>query len=514
MTALQQLQHNVEQSFRWSAPQPANWVPPTPGVDHDVVILGGGQTGVAIAYGLRRQGVNNTLVIDQAQPGEAGIWTNIARMNLLRTSKFLAGPEFGNPALSFRAWFETQFGAQAFDALQRIRREDWAAYLAWYQKTVKVEVQYETRLLRIEPVAHAATNGLLRLHLQQQGEPRTVVTRKLVLATGFGGAGENHIPALFHSLPKHLWAHTSEAIDFAALKGKRLAIVGAGPSAFDAAGVALEQGAGAVHLFSRRAAITHQPNSPKGETSPQPPDAVPAPPKAPPGRNYPGAFTHFHKLPDAVRWQYHFKGKGAPASTPEDSIQRATAFDNFHIHLNAPWNSASADASAVRVVIDGEAFAFDYVIAGTGFRVDLSARPELQGVAEHIALWGDRYTPPPGEEYPQAALFPYLGEGFEFLEKQPGATPWVRHIYGYNWAAALSSGKNLSDVPSMPELDRIIGGITRSLFLEDLPHHAERIAGPGPAKAASDPHAVYAQAIWPKRRAAATSTSHIVQGTV
>lgn len=496
MSRLQQLQDSVEQAFRWSAPQPASWVPPTPGVDHDVVIVGGGQTGVALAYGLRRQGINNTLVIDQAAHGDAGIWTNIARMNLLRTSKFLAGPEFGNPTLSFRSWFETQFGAQAFDELDRIRREDWAAYLAWYQQTVKVAVEYQTRLLRIEPL----DNGLLRLHLQQQGQPGTRVTRKLILATGFGGAGENNIPEVFRGLPRQLWAHTSETIDFAALKGKRLAIVGAGPSAFDAAGVALEQGAGAVHLFSRRSTIAHQPNSPKGEQSPQPPEPVPAPAKVPFGRNYPGAFEHFHKLPDAVRWRYHLNGKGAPASTPEDSIQRATAFDNFHIHLNAPWDSASVSGDQVSITLDGEALLFDYVIAGTGFRIDLSVRPELAGIIGQVALWGDRYVPPAGEEYPQAGIYPYLGDAFEFLEKHPGTAPHVQNIHCYNWAAALSSGKNLSDVPSMPELNRIISGITRSLFLQDLPHHEQRITGKDSGKKTVDPHAVYAEAIWPKRR--------------
>lgn len=499
MSKLEQLQENVKQSFRWSAPQPAAWVPARPGSDHDVVIIGGGQTGVAIAYGLRRQGVNNVLVIDKARQGDAGIWTNIARMNLLRTSKFLAGPEFGNPILSFRSWFETQFGAQAFDDLERIRREDWAAYLAWYQQTVKVNVQYETTLVRIEPLE----NGLLQLHLQQGGKPYSLVTRKVVLATGFVGAGEDNIPEVFRSLPKHLWAHTSEAIDFNVLKGKRLAIVGAGPSAFDAAGVALETGAAEVHLFSRRGFILHQPNTPKGATSPEAPNPVPAPAKEPFGRNYPGAFDHFHHLPDDIRWRYHFNIKTAPDSTPEDSIQRATAFENFHIHLNASWlnvNTNENDTAVIWADQNGEPLEFDYVIAGTGFRIDLSARPELSAVVQDIALWGDRYTPPAGEELASAAIFPYLGDAFQFLEKQPGTAAYVENIYCYNWAAALSSGKNLSDVPSMPELNRLISGISRSLFLQDLPHHRQRITGSDSGKKVDDPHAVYAEAVWPNRR--------------
>ncbi|WP_168735211.1 SidA/IucD/PvdA family monooxygenase [Pseudothauera rhizosphaerae] len=482
MSTLQQLQEDVERSFRWSAPLPPNWVPETPGADHDAVIVGGGQTGVAIVYGLRRLGITRVKAIDQAPEGEAGIWTTTARMNLLRTSKFLPGPEYGNPLLSFRAWFETQHGAAAFDALTRIARTDWAAYLAWYQRTVGVQVQHGTRLLDIE----ALENGLLRLHLEADGRLHTETTRKLVLATGFGGGGEDNIPAAIRALPKPLWAHTSEHIDFTLLKGKTVGIVGAGPSAFDAAGVALENGARAVHLFSRRGEIHHQPESPPG--------AAPGP--FPPARQ-PGAMEHFHRLPDGVRWRYHLLGKGAGASTPIDSIDRATAFENFHIHLNTTARTLETDGDKVHIQIGDEPFALDFVIAGTGFRIDLASRPELSLIVDDIALWKDRYTPRPGEEYPEAGLYPYLGEGFEFTEKIPGQAPYLANIHCYNWAAALSSGKNLSDVPSMPELPRLLSGISRGLFFADLDHHADRITAKGGAGA--DP-SVYAKAVWPLRR--------------
>lgn len=493
MSNLQQLQDAVATSFRWSTPQPANWVPEQAGVDHDVVIVGGGQTGVAIAYGLRRQGINNVLVIDQSAPGGAGIWGNVARMNLLRTSKFLPGPDFGNPNLSFRSWYETQFGSAAFDVLDRIRREDWASYLQWYQQTVEVGVQYQTRLLSITQAEH----GYLQLHLERNGQAYTLVSRKLILATGFMGAGEDNIPAIFKALPKQVWAHTSEPIAAATLKNRRIGILGAGPSAFDVAGYALEQGAAAVHLFSRRSGIVHQPNSQPGVVPPAGPSPVPAPQKPPSGRNYPGAMDNFHLLPDEVRWRYHLLSKGAAASTPEDSIKRATDFPNFHLHLNASWDRAVVADNQVVVQGAGESFRFDYVLAGTGLRIDLSARPELSAVIGDVALWGDRYQAAPGEEYPAATIFPYLGDSFEFLEKVPGTAPYISNIYCYNWAAALSSGKNLSDIPSIPELGRLISGVSRSLFLQDLQHHSARITGSGPER--TDP-SLYAEAVWPLRR--------------
>ena len=36
-------------ALRLIGPDPSNWVPDRPGIDHNVAIIGGGQTGCAIA---------------------------------------------------------------------------------------------------------------------------------------------------------------------------------------------------------------------------------------------------------------------------------------------------------------------------------------------------------------------------------------------------------------------------------------------------------------------------------
>jgi cation diffusion facilitator CzcD-associated flavoprotein CzcO len=65
------------------------------GLDHNVVIVGAGHSGLGIGYGLKRKGVGSAVIIDQADPGPAGIWRSIARMVQLRTPKTLTGPERG-----------------------------------------------------------------------------------------------------------------------------------------------------------------------------------------------------------------------------------------------------------------------------------------------------------------------------------------------------------------------------------------------------------------------------------
>ena len=72
-------------------------------------------------------------------------------------------------------------------------------------------------------------------------------------------AAVNVPEVLTRNLPPHLYAHTLDAIDFEALRGKSVAVIGSAASAFDAAAVALEAGAREVHLFARRKTLASLP---------------------------------------------------------------------------------------------------------------------------------------------------------------------------------------------------------------------------------------------------------------
>jgi len=191
-------------ALRLIGPDPQNWVPERPGIDHNVVLIGGGQTGAALAFALRRAGIGRVTVIDAADDEiQAGVWLTAARMNLLRTPKTLPGPELGIPELSFQAWYEACHGTAAYAAMDRIPRLLWAEYLLWYRHFLAIPVRYRTKLLRIEPAA-----GHFRLHLDAEGSIAIETTRKIVLATGFTGNGGAYLPPVLADLPKHLVAHT------------------------------------------------------------------------------------------------------------------------------------------------------------------------------------------------------------------------------------------------------------------------------------------------------------------
>ncbi len=443
---------DARNALRLIGADPPNWVPDRSGIDHNVAIIGGGQTGCALAFALRRAGIGKVTILEAA-PDErrAGIWLNAARMNLLRTPKALPGPELGIPALSFQAWYEARHGRDAYAAIDRIQRTDWADYLSWYKGFLNIAPRYGTRVSRIEPA-----DDCFRLHLDGAA---TETTRKVILATGFAGGGDKFVPdVLSKNLPGSLYAHTEDAIDFSVMKGKTIAVIGAAAAAFDAAGVALENGAADVHLFARRDTIAATP-------------VIRA-------RGFAGAYDHYHQLPDADRWHQAVRYFRAGSTPTTDAIERAVRFPNFHLHLSSPWTNAAVANGQVETAIDGATYRFDFVIAGTGYSPDIASRPELGDFSERILLWRDRYAPPAEERDAMLARHPYLGAGHEFLEKTPGDAPFLKHIHVQNPSGFLSFGLPIGDVPSMKrDIPVIVGRIGSDLFRDDLDTLRVRMTG-------------------------------------
>ena len=114
------------------------WVEPlaadVEGLVLDCALVGGGQFGLALAFGLKREHVGNIMVYDRSPAGLEGPWMSFARMDLLRTPKDLTGPDLGVGSLTFRAWYEAQHGSAGWEALKRIPRPVWMDFLRWYRR--------------------------------------------------------------------------------------------------------------------------------------------------------------------------------------------------------------------------------------------------------------------------------------------------------------------------------------------------------------------------------------------
>lgn len=176
----------------------------------DVAVLGAGMAGLAAGFALLREGVARVALFDPAAAGLEGPWVTYARMRTLRSPKRLAGPALGLGDLTFRAWFEAQHGAEAFEALGKIPTAMWMAYLRWYRRVAGLDVRNGVGVARIEP-----EGALFRLALSDGG---VAFARHVVLATGRDGlGGPRLLPGFAAAWRGRSWAHGADAVDFAAL---------------------------------------------------------------------------------------------------------------------------------------------------------------------------------------------------------------------------------------------------------------------------------------------------------
>ena len=439
---------------------------------YDAVIVGGGQNGVAIAARLLRERVTNICILDRNRFGFEGPWVTFARMHTLRTPKHITGPDIGIPSLAVDAWWEARFGKTSWDKLDKIPRELWQEYLHWVRRTIGVKVTNEAEALDIEPI----TQGLLAVHARIAGKMKRLFARNVVLATGMEGSGDWMVPAVIaKSLPRASYAHTADHIDFSGLAGKRIAVVGAGASAFDNAATALEQGARSVDQFVRRERL----------------------PTVNPNRwiEFAGFLRHFADLDDAQKWRFMKLIFDRNQPPPQDTFDRCARHSNFNLHLGSPVTAVKKSDAGILLKTPHAEYSFDFLIVGTGFVVDLSKRPELGRFVDRIARWSDRYRPPPGEENGLLGDFPYLSDSFQFTEKTPGDAPFLKNVFSYTFGAMLSLANTAGISQLKFGLDRITAGVTRELFLADVDRHFESLKAydepelviPGDPPVARDP---------------------------
>ena len=456
---LRQLELRLQQDLSWLEWPAKAWVPPREAGGQavvDVVVVGAGMCGLAAAAAIKGLGIANLVVLDKAPAGREGPWVTYARMETLRSPKQLTGPALGLPALTFRAWYEAQFGVEAWEALGKIPRRQWMEYLVWYRKVLDLPVRNEVELVSIMP----GPDALLTLQVSEAGSERLILARHLVLATGRDGLGGSWAPPIVAGIDRTLWAHSADEIDFAALKGKRVGVVGAGASAMDNAAEALEQGAASLDLFVRRKDL---PRINKFT-----------------GIGSQGVVHGFAGLPDDWKWRFLDYAMKAQTPPPRDSTLRVSRHPHARFHLGSPIESlVERDGQLVLTTAKG-AYPLDFLIMATGFSVDLGLRRELAAVAPFIRFWKDRYAPPADIDNAELANAPDLGPSFEFQEREPGTCPALAQIHCFNYPAMLSHGKLSGDIPAVSEgAQRLARGIARALFVADRHTHFDALVAFG-----------------------------------
>jgi len=430
----------------------ANWVLPRNGPDGkpmlDALVVGGGMLGQTAVFALRREGVTNIRCVDKAPRGAEGPWKTIARMDILRSPKHLTGPDLGVATLTYRAWHEAKFGAAHWEKLHKIEREAWASYLLWVREAAALPVENGVEVQKLE-----LGNGYVMAQIRS-GEK--IYSRKVVLAMGREGSGAPRWPRFETFDPEQRGNnvfHSADEIDFASLRNKRIAVLGAGASAFDNAAVALESGAKEVVMYARRPQL---PQVNKSKWS-----------------SFPGFLHGYSALDDARRWRFYSYIFSEQVPPPYESVLRCERHQGFSIRFGEGWkdmdsrlrgNDGTSGNDGVKITTSKGVETFDAAIVCTGFDVNLTDRPEIASFKAAITVWGDRVSKEEAARFPEEARFPYLGDAFQLQ----GTHAELERVHVFNWGVTMSHGALAGDIPGIEiGCRRLASGIVRDLFVED-----------------------------------------------
>ena len=425
---------------------PKRWMPEAPEGVLDVAIVGAGLCGLAAHFALALDGIDNVRLFDAAPVGQEGPWVTYARMETLRTAKEAAGPAMGIPSLTFRAWFEAQWGRAAWDDMNLAPREMWMDYLLWYRRMTGAKVVNDCAVREITP---EPAGFLLRT------DSGTVRARRVVLATGLDALGAPFLPRAARGLPEGRVLHSADRFDPSDFAGKRVVVVGAGASAMDNAAAALEAGCARLDLLVRRPAV---PRVDKFT-----------------GTGSRGMTAGFVGLSDEDKWNLMSEAESWPVPPPRHSVERVARHKNAHLHVGAAIERVEARSDGLHLTTPVGELEADVAIFATGFGIDLSRRPELAAFARYVRTWGDVVGEAKAARHPALAAHPYLAEDFTFTERVPGQCPALSRIALFAYPSVPTHGKVTSGIPAATEgARRLSSGLVRSFFAEDAQYHLDR----------------------------------------
>jgi cation diffusion facilitator CzcD-associated flavoprotein CzcO len=249
--------------------------------------------------------------------------------------------------------------------------------------------------------------------------------------------------------------HSADAIDFEALRGRRIGVLGAGASAFDNAACALEAGA-TVDLFARRAFLP-QVNKSKWTS-------------------FAGFFRGYESLDDARKWRFYTYIFDEQVPPPWETVRRCDAHEGFELRLATRWLDVQPRADGVLVTTPKGQERFDAVVFGTGFDVDLLDRPELARYLGAVDTWANHVRPEQAASHAEAARFPYLGPGFELRGRGERHAEALSRMHLFNWGSTMSHGALAGDIPGLAiGAGRLAQSVARDLFVSDADAHWERL---------------------------------------
>lgn len=392
------------------------------GVPVDIVIVGAGPYGLSLAAHLRRSRRSVRIFGSPMR-----FWSHhMPQGTSLKSEGFASSLYDPHGAFTLKDYCAENRLPYADIGLP-VRIEQFIAYGLEFQRRYVPDLEQSS----ITSLAPTDQGFLLTT---ESGE--VMHARQVVVAAGIMNFA--YMPPLLADLPSDVATHTSHHNDLRRFNGRRVAVLGAGASALDAAAKLLEAGA-QPQLFARRTAIAfHDP--PKVQRSLI--ERI-AEPRSGLGTGWRSrlctdAPSLFHAMPERLRFRAVERHLGpAPCWFVRDAVN-----GRLPMFLGTTLTGAGINGASVRLEFDqqGKAdkqiFEVDHVIAGTGFKVALS-RLKFIDAAIQSRLRKSSDTP---------ILDRHFGSSVPGLYFVGGAAansfgPMLRFAFGANFAAKRVSNR-------------------------------------------------------------------------
>jgi FAD-dependent urate hydroxylase len=326
----------------------------------DVLIIGAGPFGLSISTHLRSRGIEHTIV---GRPMDT--WR--AHMPI---GMFLKSEPYGSvisspaPGYDIATYSKVHGFDDYVDRVGPLSIERFVGYADWFTKELVPDIK-DITVTNVTPV-----DGGFKVEFAEESP---MLVRQVIVATGL--LPYQRMPEELSGLPTDLVSHSAAHHRFDLFDGKRVAVIGAGQSSLQTAALLHESGAD-VQVIVRRDHLSWDTALPAEinllDKIARPPhylcegwDCVVA-----------GSPSLFRLLPPSVR-----ADKALTSFGPKGAWWLRDRFDGIvDVLFNHQATSAEAHGSGVRLHFDGPkrtTLDFDHVIAGTGFRIDVSRLPFL-----------------------------------------------------------------------------------------------------------------------------------------
>lgn len=326
----------------------------------DVAIIGAGPYGLSIAAHLRERGLQFRIygkLMDS--------WLSHMPKGMMLKSDGFASNLYDPGSRFTLKQFCAEQGIPYGDTGVPVKLDTFTSYGSAFQRRMVASEFQDSMVTSVEQLPKGFT---LRL---DSGE--TVQCRRVVLAVGI--THFEYVPPTLAHLPQQYLSHSAQHRELEGFRGRSVAIIGAGASALDLAGLLNEAGA-QVQLISRREELVFH-TAPTGKQRSlwkriRHPQSGLGPGLR--SRFYSDAPQAFHRLPE--RWRLAIVGKALGPSG--GWFVRDMVVGRVPMLLGYAPEAAAARDGCVHLQIrsvDGDsrkAVQVEHVIAATGYRVNLA----------------------------------------------------------------------------------------------------------------------------------------------